>query len=361
MSGGGTPSRTTQVSEPWSGVRPYLTGNYAQASQLANRPSEYFPGDTVVGPTEAEGGAWNSLFGFNNSVFNGANSPQYGAATSALNNSLTGQNSLGNMAGGLAPGAMNAIGGAFSPYNIGGRFDALQGPSGSVREPGAQAGQIGQYGFGTSLNPNQFAPIFGQAGGLDAQPAFNRMLSGQPDYQGAQGAIDAANAPILRQLNEQIIPGLNQQATFTNNMTGGIKGLNTALPQVAQRMGENAQNIMNQERVRALDQQERAAGLVSQGGLQSYGLGLNTAMGQRGLEAQLANLGLNADQACRISSSGSAPISPALACPATWRTSASAASRHVRVRSVATAAMCSATATSPASSARRAHRIRRAP
>jgi hypothetical protein len=54
---------------------------------------------------------------------------------------------------------------------------------------------------------------------------------------------------------------------------------------------------MNQERLRALDQQERAAGQVAQGGLQGYGLGLQTAQGERGLEQSLANLGLSTDQA----------------------------------------------------------------
>lgn len=295
--GGGTPSRQTTVSEPWSGVQPYLRTNYQMAQDLARQDPRYFDGSTVVGPTEAEGAAWNTRFGYNDAVFGGQPNLRYGDAVSALNGSLTGSNTLGTMANGLAPGAMGSIGGAFSPYDIGGRFDALSGPTGSIREPGAVAGNIGNYSFGTSLDPSGMAPQFGRAGSLDATGAFNRMLSGQPDYAGAQGAIDAANAPILRQLNEQIIPGLNEKATFTNNMTGGIKGLNYALPQVAQRMGENAQNIMNSERIRALDQQERAANTIGQGGLSSYGLGLNAAMGQRGLEQGLAGLNLSADQA----------------------------------------------------------------
>lgn len=298
MSGGaGTPSRTTQVSEPWSGVQPYLRGMYGQSSYLAGQSPSYFPGETTVGPTQAEGNAWGNVFGYDNQVFGGSQGPKYGDATSALSGSLTGQNSLGQLSTGLAPGAMDAVNGAFTPYNAGARFDSLQGPSGSVRDPTAQAGQIGQYSFGTSLNPNQLAPQYGQAGSLDATGAFKQMMSGTPDYQGAQGAIDAANAPILRQLNEQIIPGLNEKSTFSNNMTGGIKGLNYALPQVAQRMGENAQNIMNDERVRALGVQERTANNVAQGGLQGYGLGLQTAMGERGLEQNLAGMGLSADQA----------------------------------------------------------------
>jgi hypothetical protein len=295
--GGGQPSKQTTVSEPWSGVQGPLRSLYGQASTLAAQPAQYFPGSTVVGATPSEGAAWDTRTGYNNSVFGGQSNLQYGDATGALTNALQGNNTLGGMSGQLAPQAGSALTSAFSPYDVGGRFDALQSPTGGVRDPSAQAGQIGQYGFGTSLDASGKAPQFGVAGNLDATGAYQRMLSGQPDYAGAQGAIDAANAPILRQLNEQIIPGLNERATFTNNMTGGIKGLNAAIPEASRQMGENAQNIMNQERLRALDQQERAAGQVAQGGLQGYGLGLQTAQGERGLEQSLANLGLSTDQA----------------------------------------------------------------
>lgn len=268
----------------------------SRGQTLSRQNPSYYDGQTYVGSTPAEADAWAARSGYNQSVFADQPALNYGGATNYLNNTLAGNTQLAGISGSMS-GAGDVVGGAFSPYNIGQRFDSLQGPQGSVREATPQAGQIGQYGFGTSLDASARAPQFGQAGSLDATGAYQRMLSGQPDYAGAQGAIDAANAPILRQLNEQIIPELNQRATFTNNMTGGIKGLNSALPDIAQRMGENAQNIMNQERVRALDQQERAAGQVAQGGFQGYGLGLQTAQGERGLEQSLANLGLSADQA----------------------------------------------------------------
>jgi hypothetical protein len=296
--GGSSKSQTqTTVSQPWAAAQPYLTDIMSRGQQLSRQEPSYFPGQTYVGATPAEGQAWDTRGQYNDSVFNGAPAANYGAATSYLNNTLQGGGQLNQMAGQIGGPATETVNQAFSPYNIGQRFDQIQGPQGSVRDPNAQAGQIGQYGFGTTLDAQGRAPQFGQAGNLDATGAYQRMLSGQPDYQGAQGAIDAANAPILRQLNEEIIPGLNQKATFTNNMTGGIKGLNSALPQVAQRMGENAQNIMNQERVRALDQQERAAGQVAQGGFQGYGLGLQTAQGERGLEQSQAGMNLSADQA----------------------------------------------------------------
>lgn len=268
----------------------------SRGQTLSRQDPSYYPGQTYVGATPSEGAAWDTRNQYNSSVFNGAPAANYGGATSYLNNTLSGNTGLNGLASSMS-GAGNTVNQAFSPYDIGQRFDQLQGPQGQISNPNAQASQIGQYGFGTTLDAQGRAPQFGQAGSLDATGAYQRMLSGQPDYQGAQGAIDAANAPILRQLNEEIIPGLNQKATFTNNMTGGIKGLNTAIPQIAQRMGENAQNIMNQERIRSLDQQERAAGQVAQGGLQGYGLGLQTAQGERGLEQSQAGMNLSADQA----------------------------------------------------------------
>lgn len=287
MSGGGTPDKTTQtnVSEPWSGSQPYMRDIFSQAAQLSSQPASYYPGATTVGPLQSEQNAFQQQAGYNNSVFAGQPSLQYGDVTGAVGGALNGTSQLGQMAGTLAPDATQAIQQGFQAPNTSGVLGVNTNPS-----------QIGQYGFGTSLDPNGKAPTFGVAGGLDARGAYQQMLSGQPDYAGTQGAIDAANAPILRQLNEQILPQLNQQATFNNNATGGVKALNRVLPEIGQRMTENAQNINNQERIRALSAQQSAAQQVSQGGMQGYGLGLQTAQGERGLEQNLAGLGLQTDQ-----------------------------------------------------------------
>jgi hypothetical protein len=164
---------------------------------------------------------------------------------------------------------------------------------------GPTAGQIGawgqQLGYADQVFGGQAAPKFGdatqtlssvmqggqgeygQAGSLDARGAIQGMLTGTPDYAGAQGAIDAANAPILRQLQQDVIPGLNSRATFLNNGTGGIKTLNRVLPEVGQRMGENAQGIMNAERLRALETRNQAAGMVAQGGQNAQNNALTAA------------------------------------------------------------------------------------
>lgn len=290
MSKGGGKQTQTTTNEPWAAAKPYLLDLMSRGQQLANKPAQYFPGSTVVGATGAEGQAWDARNAYNRNVFGGGYL-DYGSAAGALNNAMGGNTAVGNMAGQLAPQATDLLSQGFNAPNT-------SGISG-IQIPGASnaAANIGNYGFGTSLDASGRAPQFGVAGNLDARGAYQNMLSGQPDYQGVQGAIEAANAPLLRQFNEQILPGLNERATFNNNQTGGIKGLNRVLPELGERMSMNAQNITNQERIRALDAQERAAGAVSQGGMQGYGLGLQTAAGERGLEQGLAGLGLSADQA----------------------------------------------------------------
>lgn len=255
---------------------------------LSGQQPSYYGGPLTVGPTAAENTAWGTRAGYNNQVF-GGQQLNYGSAANALNQTMTGQSPLAGMAGQIAPQATDLLTSGFRAPNTSG--------IGGVQAPGQSnaAGNIGQYGFGTSLDASGNAPTFGVAGGLDARGAYERMLSGTPDYQGVQGAIDAANAPILKQFNEQIMPGLNQKATFTNNSTGGIKALNRVLPEMGERMATNAQTITNNERLRALGSQEAAANAISQGGFQGYGLGLQTAQGERGLEQSLAGMGLSTD------------------------------------------------------------------
>jgi hypothetical protein len=275
MSGGGSPSRTTQVSEPWGGAQPYLRDVMAQAGRLASSEPSYYGGPLTVGALPSEQSAFQQQSNYAQSVF-GDNSLdgrqpslQYGNVTGALNNQVSGNTTLGGMANQLAPQATGALGQQFS-----------QGPS--------------SLGGNYNINPNAMAPQFGRAGSLDATGAYQRMLSGTPDYAGAQGAIDAANAPILRQFEQDVLPGLNERATFLNNPTGGYKQLNRILPEMGERMSNNAQTIMNQERLRALSAQESAAGAISQGGLQSWGMGLDAASRQAGLnlQADTTNAGL---------------------------------------------------------------------
>lgn len=141
---------------------------------------------------------------------------------------------------------------------------------------GSAAPRFGDATGALSRGLNSGFGAAGTAGGLDARGAINAALSGQPDYSGLDSMAAAANAPLLRQFNEEILPGLNTRATFLNNPTGGIKTLNRVLPELGQRMSENTTNLYNSERMRALSSRDAAAGLVS---------GLGTTANQQALGA----------------------------------------------------------------------------
>lgn len=156
------------------------------------------------------------------------------------------------------------------------------GPGFALGDVGASVQQIlSGGGLGTTAG----------AGG-DATAALTRMLSGTPDYAGVEASINAANAPILRQLNEDIIPGLNSRATFLNNPTGGIKTLNRVMPAVADRMSENAAQITEAERQRAL--RDQATGLQLFGSL--AGQDKAAALQAAGMSPELLGLGLMPSQ-----------------------------------------------------------------
>jgi hypothetical protein len=289
--GGGQSQQQTTTQEPWKPAQPYLTDIMSQGRTLSRQPASYYGGPLTVGATDAENAAWGQRNSFNQSVFGGSQAPQFSGFNNTVSGAMSGNTALGNMAGAISPYATSQLMNGFGPTNTSG-ISGIQSPGQTNT-----AGQIGQYGFGTTLDAQGKAPQFGVAGGLDARGAYEKALQGTPDYEGVQGAIKAANDPLLRQFNEEFIPGLNQKATFSNNMTGGIKGLNRAVPQLADRMSENALSITEGERQRALGAQERAANAVSSGGFQGYGLGLSTAQGERGLEQNQAGMNLSADQA----------------------------------------------------------------
>lgn len=230
MSGGGSSqtqtAKTTQ--DPWAPAQPYLMQALQGLSSAYGKAPSYYGGPLTIGPTAAEGSAWDKLKGFNDQFFGAGGG--YGQATGA-NQQLLGGGPQAGYAAGMAPGTLAGL-------------NQL-----------SNTGPYQQHQLGT-------------AGGLDATSAIQGMLSGTPDYSGLQGSIDAANNPLMRQFNNDILPGLNSKATFLNNSTGGIKSLGTVIPDLGQRMSENALGLTTGERNRALAAQQYASGLVTQGGLQ---------------------------------------------------------------------------------------------
>lgn len=214
--GGGGGGTQTSTSEPWGPSQPYLKDVLSESQGLYRQGGpQYYPGQTFVGPTQGQVGAWNNALGYADQVFGGQQAPQFGQATGALSNALQG-GQAGQLAGGYQQAAGTALGG---------------------------------------------------------------MLSGQPDYSGLQASVDAANAPILRQFEQDILPGLNQRASFLNNPTGSIKELNRVLPELGERMNQNATMAYEGERQRALQAQQA-------------GLGMYGQFAQQGMQSQLAGAGL---------------------------------------------------------------------
>jgi len=237
MAGGGGDQKTIQ--EPWSSAKPYLEDIMGQAAgRYRSGGAAYYPGQTFVGPTPGQLGGWDTQLNYADQVFGGQQAPKFGQATSALGNALAGNTTLGSMANTISPIASSTLQGSFA-------------------------------------NP------FGTAGGLDARSAISSALSGAPDYTAVQGALGAANQQQWNQLYNDVIPQLNQRASFLGNPTGSIKTLNSAITNLTNNQNLNAQQAYLGEFNRAKTAQENAAGLVSQGGLstQSNALGFGNLAG----------------------------------------------------------------------------------
>lgn len=246
MSGGGGNTTTVQKSDPPAYAQPFLTDLLQTAYRNSQTPPAFFPGQTFLGPTQGQLDAFGQQFDYADSVFGGQAAPKFGDATSALRQNLTGTGGLGQLSSQITP----------------------------------FAGQQLTQGFGSPLS---------QSSGFDTSAAFNRALSGTPDYAGLQGSIDAANAPILRQFNEEFLPQLNQRAAFLGNPTGGIKALNKVLPQLGQQLGENALRATENERQRALAEQTGAAQFLTNAGQQNRSQLLGLGQLGQGLAGQVAD------------------------------------------------------------------------
>lgn len=246
MSGGGGNTTTVQKSDPPAYLQPFLQDIANRASQNSNAPPGYFPGQTFLGPTQGQIDSFGQQFNYLNNVYGGSNGPNFGQATNALSQNLTGSNGLGQYSNMVTP----------------------------------LAGQQLQQAFSSPLT---------NASGVDTSAAFSRALSGTPDYKGLQGSIDAANAPILRQFNEQILPELNQKAAFLGNPTGGIKSVNRILPQLGAQLNENALRATEGERQRALAEQTNAAQFLTNAGQQNRQQLLGLGGLAQGLSGQVAD------------------------------------------------------------------------
>lgn len=91
--------------------------------------------------------------------------------------------------------------------------------------------------------------------------AVQQQLTGQPDYTAVNGAIDAANTQQWNQFYNQVVPQLNQRASFLGNPSGAIKDLNSSITNLTQNQNLNAQQAYLGQYNQAQQNQLTAAGL----------------------------------------------------------------------------------------------------
>lgn len=224
MSGGGGNTTTKQVSEPWGPAQPYLLNALGGINNAAQSPPQFYPGQSFAGPNAADQGAWQTRFDYMDDVFGGQGTLQYGNATGAANQIAGGNTALGSLSGFLNPMAITQIG------------NRLGGPVANID-------------------------------GLNARPALTRALEGTPDYDAVNAMVTRANEPLLRQFQQQVVPGLVDRGLLSGSQSGSDKALARILPELGERMSSNAINVLDAERNRALTEQMGAARYVGDLGM----------------------------------------------------------------------------------------------
>jgi hypothetical protein len=106
--------------------------------------------------------------------------------------------------------------------------------------------------------------------------AINNALTGQPDYTAVQKAIGGANQQQWDDFYNQVVPQLNQRASFLGNPSGAIKDMNSAVTNIARNQSANADQAYLGTYNAAQDRALQAAGL---GGQFATGAGAQTLQG----------------------------------------------------------------------------------
>lgn len=150
----------------------------------------------------------------------------------------------------------------------------------------------------------------------DANPAIQRMLSGNADVQGLTGAVDAYLQPIMENFNKQVLPSLQRAdaaATGGQSSAGALKGAQRVLEGVGTDVNRYTQGLLYDASQRGLDRAGLAANLVTQAKQQDQsqrlaaeGLAQQGLFGSRGFDLDAFRTGLSADQLRMLAATGNA-------------------------------------------------------
>lgn len=223
MGGGGTSTNTVQNASPWAPQQPYITGAFSSAQGNYNNQAAAGPytGNFVSGNnpdlTAGEGTAMNYAQGagstlpttFANeagSLAGGLGQAQgvaSGISNSGINNPALTGNSINNL-NNIASGSSSVAG---NPQLM------------SALQSGALTGANSLQGFTSGLQ---------SATQTAAGNPTSQLINNAQQYENSspvQSAINSTNSQIQQVLNEQTLPGLNQQAAAGGALNSSRAGM----------------------------------------------------------------------------------------------------------------------------------------
>ena len=281
MGGGGTSTNTVQNSAPWAPQQPAIEQGLNQAglNLFAQQQSGPYQGNFVAGGNPADTQSENIATGYAGGT--GAQlQNQTGAAASALLNPNSATNYT-NTAQGIAN---NGIG----PQNSA-LMNVLQGyGTGATTTAGATpalSGALNTAAVNGANSLNGFTSGLGNAASTAGQSVGSAMSgvdSAAQQYANSpqlQAALASTNAQIGQTLNEQTLPGLNQQAAM-----GG--SLNSSRAGMAEGMANEGAGIAEGNADASLENNALNAGLSTASGLYSGDLAQATTANTEGLTAE---------------------------------------------------------------------------
>lgn len=129
-------------------------------------------------------------------------------------------------------------------------------------------------------------------GTVDPNQTIQQLLSGAPDFSGIAGVSDAASRVLSRQLREDVLPGISQEAIAVGGFGGSRQQLaeGVAARGVGERLADINAQLFRDELVRAKGQQLPAAQLALAGQQQALAAGATA----RGQDIQVQGQGLGA-------------------------------------------------------------------
>jgi hypothetical protein len=289
MSKGDSPTTTTQKSEPWEGVQPYLLGS--QTTRLKQGVAPIYKTEQVWNPTGGgskfwdggEGsGAWETKNVLSNpssdyetvgapGIFSEAQRlyqsggwrPEQQAIVDEQNKNLAGRADQS----GRAYGVGNAA--------ISGQFDPSLSKVGDI--PGADK-IVAQM-----VDPTQ---AFASLGAANPTGAIQQMLTGRADTSTLAPVVQSAFRRLGEGFNEQVLPGIRGNAIASGQYGGSRQGIAEGLASrgLLYSMGDVANNMYNQAYQQAQQNMYGTANNMA-------GLGVNNAQSNasRDLSAQTSN------------------------------------------------------------------------